>query len=123
MNIEAVKAIFKQISKNNDGLDRLLLITDDGFPLVSTLDSGDQEGRTTAVGAILCDSSERGIRELALGQMEAVINVGSDGYFILSRICEGAILMAVAPHEVSLGLVLYRIRKAKPEILKAFEAS
>lgn len=123
MDIEAVKKVFKQICKNVDGLDRLLLINDDGFPLVSTLDSGDQEGRTTAMGAILCDSSERGIRELALGQMEAIINVGTDGFFVLSRICEGAILMAVAPHEVSLGLVLYKIRKTRPEIFRAFEAS
>jgi predicted regulator of Ras-like GTPase activity (Roadblock/LC7/MglB family) len=121
MNIEAIRHVFEQIRYNLTGIDRLLLITEDGFPIVSTLASGEQEGRTTAMGAILCDAGERGIRELELGQMEAVINVGSNGYFITCKICDGALLILVAGHHVPLGLALARIKKAKPELLRVFQ--
>ena len=123
MNIEAIRHIFENIRCNLTAVDRLLLITDDGFPIVSTLASNEQEGRTTAMGAILCDAGERGIRELELGRMEAVINVGSDGYFITCKICDEVLLILVAGHQVPLGLALARIKKAKPELLRAFKDS
>jgi len=123
MNIEAIRNVFEQIRHNLTGIDRLLLITDDGFPIVSTLATGEQEGRTTAMGAILCDAAERGIRELELGQMEAVINVGSNGYFITCKICDGVLLLLVAGWQVPLGVALARIKKAKPELLTMVQSS
>lgn len=123
MEIEKIQRLFTDIKKNVNGLLGLLLITEDGFPIISTLEAGEEEIRSTAVGAILCDSGQRGIRELNLGEFEAVITLGTEGYFVLTRIREGAILMALASHDVALGMVLLKIRKVKPEIMKAFEDS
>jgi predicted regulator of Ras-like GTPase activity (Roadblock/LC7/MglB family) len=120
MDVAVIRRLFEATKRDVRGIDRLLLITDDGFPIVSTLDAGEEEVRTTAVGAILCDSGQRGIAELALGELEAVIVVGDEGYFVLSRIRPGAILMVSASPDVALGMVLLKIRKARPELIRAF---
>lgn len=120
MDINAIKKIFTEIKSKIKGLNGLLLITEDGFPIVSTLDSGDEEVKSTAVGAILCEAGQRGIRELRLGNLEAVVTIGSEGYFVLTRVEDSAILMAVASPDATLGMVLLKIKKAMPEIIRAF---
>jgi predicted regulator of Ras-like GTPase activity (Roadblock/LC7/MglB family) len=119
MDSAAIKEMFLSITRNAPGLEQLLVITDDGFPIISTLDSGEAEVRSTAAGAILCDSGQRGIKELSLGDMEAIITLGTEGYFILTRIKEGILFMAIAATDVSLGLILLRIKRAKPDLLEA----
>lgn len=120
MDFDSIKEMFLSIKKNVPGLEQLLVITDDGFPIISTLDAGEAEGRSTAVGAILCDSGQRGIKELDFGELEAIITLGTGGYFILTRIKEGILFMATASPEVSLGLLLLRIKRAKPPLLEVF---
>ncbi len=119
MDILTVKNVFTSIQENVLGLKALFLITDDGFPVVSTIETGDEEVRSTVVGAILCESGQRGIKELNLGTLEAVITVGSEGYFVLTKLRDGMLFMAVASQEASLGLVLFRVKRAVPIILEA----
>jgi predicted regulator of Ras-like GTPase activity (Roadblock/LC7/MglB family) len=120
MGVDTIKEMFLAIKKNVAGLDQLLVITDDGFPVVSTLDTGEAEVRSTAVAAILCDSGQRGIKELDLGELEALITLGTGGYFVLMRIRPGILFMAIAAPEVSLGLVLLRMKRAKPSLIEVF---
>jgi predicted regulator of Ras-like GTPase activity (Roadblock/LC7/MglB family) len=119
MNVSRIQQILSDIKDRVRGLDGLLLITDDGFPIVSTLDTGEREVRSTAAGAILCDAGMRGITELDMGNLEAVVTLGSKGYFVLNRIKKGAILMSIASPDIALGMILLRIKKALPEIMKA----
>ncbi len=121
MDISRIKQVLGDINDKVKGLDSMLLITEDGFPIASTLDTGDKEIRSTAAGAILCDAGLRGIKELDLGDLEAVVTLGTKGYFVLNRIKDGAILVAVASRDVALGMVLLRIKKALPEIIEAVE--
>lgn len=121
MDVGSIKALFDSLKEENRGIAELLLISDDGFPLVSTLETGDREVCSTAVGAILCDAGQRGIRELDLGELEAVITLGSGGYFVLTRIAPGTLFMTLASEEASLGLVLLRVKQARTVILEAME--
>ncbi|HDZ62167.1 MAG TPA: hypothetical protein ENH40_03350 [Nitrospirae bacterium] len=121
MDISRIKQVLGDINDKVKGLDSMLLITEDGFPIASTLDTGDKEIRSTAAGAILCDAGLRGIKELDLGDLEAVVTLGTKGYFVLNRIKDAAILVAVASRDVALGMVLLRIKKALPEIIEAVE--
>ena len=118
MDVRAIKEVFENIKARIHGLQGLLLITEDGFPIVSTLESGEWEERSTAVGAILCDAAQRGVEELGLGELEAVVTFGEKGYFVLRRLKRGAILMAVASPDVALGMVLLRLKKALPLLRK-----
>jgi hypothetical protein len=112
MNAEVVNSTLSEIVKKAPGVKGAFLITEDGFPVMSTLETGEEEGRCTAVGAILSDAGEKGIRELNLGNLEAVVTLGTDGYFVITRAAQGMLLMVVALPEVPLGLVLLRVKRA-----------
>lgn len=118
MDTQRAESILSEVVKRTPGLHGVFLLTDDGFPVVSTLQAGETEMRSTAVGAILCDSGERGISELGLGTLDAIVTVGSEGFFIVRRVAEGICLMAVASQEVLLGTALLRIRRALPQLLE-----
>ncbi|MBI5014177.1 MAG: hypothetical protein HZB55_01640 [Deltaproteobacteria bacterium] len=121
MDTQRAQSILSEVVKNTPGLHGVLLLTDDGFPVVSTLQAGETEMRSTAVGAILCDSGERGISELGLGVMDAIVTVGSEGFFIVRRVAAGICLMAVASQDVLLGTALLRIRRALPQLYECLD--
>ena len=123
MDVKAVEGVLSEILEKIPGLHGVLLITDDGFPIVSTLQAGEPETKSTAVGAILCESGERGIGELGLGAMDAVVTIGDDGFFVVRRVAKEMLLMAVAPHDVLLGNALMRIRRAVPRLVECLQGS
>jgi predicted regulator of Ras-like GTPase activity (Roadblock/LC7/MglB family) len=123
MDVHAVEGVLSEILEKIPGLHGVLLITDDGFPIVISLQAGEKATKSTAVGAILCESGERGIGELGLGSMDAVVTMGNDGFFVVRRVAEEMLLMAVASHDVLLGNALLRIRRAVPRLLECLEGS
>ncbi len=123
MDVGKVREIFLKIKENVPGIREVLVITEDGFPVVSTLDAGDEEVRYTAGGAILCDAGQRGVNELGLGSLEAVVTVGSDGYFVLSPVTDETVMMIIASSDVALGMVLMKLRKTLPIIREMFRGN
>jgi predicted regulator of Ras-like GTPase activity (Roadblock/LC7/MglB family) len=124
MNIEKIREIFTEIKGKNDGIKDILLVTEDGFPIVTTLETGDEEARSTAVGAIICEAGQRGIQELELGHIDVSVIIGTKGYFIMKRLQQDSIIMVVVDDRgtaAPLGLSLLRIKNAVPRIKSAYE--
>ena len=111
--------VLERIADGIPGLAAVVCLTEDGFPVVSTMDSGEPEWRTTAAGALLSEAGARGVRELDLGSLDAVITVGRKGYFVISRIGPGHLLMGIAGSRVPMGLLLLRFRKYLPALRQA----
>jgi len=123
MNLQQLNTVFDRLIERTRGIRSILLVTDDGFPIVSTLESGDEEVQSTAVSAILTEAGERSVSELDLGNLDAVVSIGSDGYLIQKRLATNATILLVAEPQVMLGLALARLRQALPEITAAFSRS
>ena len=124
MNIEKIREIFREIKGKGDGIKDILLVTEDGFPIVTTLETGDEEARSTAVGAIICEAGQRGIQELELGHIDVSVIIGTKGYFIIKRLQQDSIVMVIVDDHgtaVPLGLSLLRIKNAVPKIKRAYE--
>ena len=121
MDVGRIRDIFFNIKKSVRGIREILVITGDGFPVVSTLEAGEDEVRYTAGGAILCDAGRRGVDELELGELEAVVTVGSEGYFVLSPVNPDMVMMVIASDDVALGMVLMKLRKTLPVIRDEFK--
>ncbi|RMG04812.1 MAG: hypothetical protein D6726_02615 [Nitrospirae bacterium] len=120
MDVEKLKDIFLDIKNSVNGIKEVLVITEDGFPVVSTLEAGDEEVRYTAGGAILCNAGQRGVTELNLGEIEAVVTIGTEGYFVLAPVASEMYMMIIASSNVALGMVLMKLRKAVPVVRDEF---
>jgi predicted regulator of Ras-like GTPase activity (Roadblock/LC7/MglB family) len=123
MDIKRIAQLLEGITTRVTGIKNILIVTDDGFPIFSTLEAGEEELRATAVGAIISEAGQRGIRELALGDIELNIAIGTYGYFVMKRLLPGTILLVIVDSNDKdsspLGLVLLRVRLSVPELLKA----
>ena len=125
MDTLKIKKIFEDTKKRVQGIRDILLVTDDGFPIVTTLDTGDEESLSTAVGAIISDAGQRGVKELSLGEINLSVVIGTDGYFVTKRLQQGAIIMTIVDNSdmaASLGLCLFRLRRMVPELMQAYES-
>lgn len=118
MDTRLIREAFLDVKRNARGVRDVLLVTADGFPIVSTLESGDAEARSTAVGAIICDSGLRGLEELRLGEIDFSVTFGTQGFFVMKRLQGGHILLVIVEGDdaASLGMVLLRIKRAMPSI-------
>ena len=124
MDTEKIREIFREIKGKGDGIKDILLVTEDGFPIVTTLETGDEEARSTAVGAIICEAGQRGIRELELGHIDVSVIIGTKGYFIIKRLQQDSIMMVIVDDRATaapLGLSLLRIKNAVPKIKSAYQ--
>jgi predicted regulator of Ras-like GTPase activity (Roadblock/LC7/MglB family) len=123
MNIKRIEQLLGEITSRVNGIKNILIVTDDGFPIFSTLEAGDEELRATAVGAIISEASQRGTVELELGDIELNIAIGSYGYFLMRRLIPGTILLVVVDSmdesSSPLGLVMLRVRRMVPDLLEA----
>ncbi len=124
MDAHAIRKVFLDVKRRVQGIRDILLVTSDGFPIVSTLETGEAEARSTAVGAIICDAGRRGVEELHLGEIDFSVTFGTQGWFRMRRLREGHILLAVAEGEdaAPLGLILLRLKRAVPAIEEAIDA-
>jgi len=126
MDIRRVEQLLAEITAKASGITNVLIVTDDGFPIVSTLETGDEELRATAVGAIITEAGQRGTGELGLGDLELNIAMGTSGYFVIKRLIPGTILLVIVddkrPDASPLGLVLFRVRQAVPHLMAAMNA-
>jgi predicted regulator of Ras-like GTPase activity (Roadblock/LC7/MglB family) len=126
MDIKRIEQLLQGITSRVTGIKNILIVTDDGFPIYSTLEAGVEELRATAVGAIISEAGQRGIKELELGDIEVNIAIGTYGYFVMKRLIPGTILLIIVDSNDKksspLGLVLLRVRLTVPELLKAMSA-
>ncbi len=124
MDVKKIREIFTDIKKKTRGIRDVLLVSEDGFPIVSTLEAGDEEAKSTAVGAIICEAGQRGVRELNLGEVDLGVTIGTEGFFVMKKLAVGSIMLVVVENDEAaapLGMVLMRIRNAAPEIMNAYE--
>lgn len=118
MDVKKIKEVLSEITARNRDVRNALIVSDDGLPAVSTLETGHEEARKTAVGAIITEAGLRGLKELKLGDIDLSVTIGTDGYFVIKRLVPGFIMLVIADSKCPLGMTLMQIRKAVPEIME-----
>lgn len=88
------------------------LVSPDGLPLASTLPSGMDEDRTSAMSAAMLSLGERIGQELARGNVERILVEGETGYGILMGCGAEAVFLVLASKAAKQGLLMLDIKKA-----------
>lgn len=94
----------------------------DGLMIASALPKEADEKRVAAMGAAMVGTSQRTCDELERGDLNQVVIDGATGKAILSYAGEKAILAALSPGEVNLGLALLEIERTADKIKEVMDA-
>lgn len=87
------------------------VVTPDGLPLASSLPSGMDDERVSAMSAAMLSLGDRIGRELVRGDIERIYVEGNQGFSILTNCSEDAVFLVLAAKEAKQGVLLLEIKR------------
>jgi hypothetical protein len=92
------------------------LVTPDGLPLASSLPSGMDDERVSAMSAAMLSLGERIGKELARGDIDRIYVEGTEGFSILTKCDEEAVFIVLASKAAKQGVLMLEIKRSVAEL-------
>lgn len=92
------------------------IVTPDGLPLASSLPSGMDDERVSAMSAAMLSLGERIGKELARGDIDRIYVEGQEGLSVLTSCGEEAVFLVLAGKAAKQGVLMLEIKRALTEL-------
>jgi len=119
INVAKLEGILQNLVTSTPDVQGAALVSPDGLPLASTLPSGMDEERVSAMSAAMLSLGERIGNELARGVIDRLYVEGDKGYGILTSCGEEAVLLVLASKAAKQGLLMLEIKRVTGELKTA----
>ncbi len=106
----------RELQASTTDVEASAIVSVDGLIIASSLPSGVEEDRVSAMSAAMLSLGERIASELGRRTLEQVYIKGSNGYIVLTAIGEEAVLTVMARAGAKLGLVFLEMRRAAADL-------
>jgi predicted regulator of Ras-like GTPase activity (Roadblock/LC7/MglB family) len=113
---DAVTPILKRLNSTSSEIQASAVMTRDGHTLASVLGESVNSVRLGAMCATLLSLGEKASLELNRGKLRQILIQGEEGYVLLLRIGEKAVLAVVSEPGANLGMLLVEARRTAGEI-------
>jgi len=112
----AVTPILKRLNSTSSDIQASAVMSRDGHTLASVLGDTVNSIRLGAMCATLLSLGEKASLELNRGKLRQILIHGEEGYVLLLRIGEKAVLAVVSQPGANLGMLLVEARRTAAEI-------
>jgi hypothetical protein len=119
INVAKLESILQNLVTSTSDVQGAALVSPDGLPLASTLPSGMDEERVSAMSAAMLSLGERIGNELSRGVIDRLYVEGDKGYGILTSCGEEAVLLVLASKAAKQGLLMLEIKRVTGELKAA----
>lgn len=116
--IELMVHRLRSLQASTPDVEASAVVSVDGLIIASSLPSGVEEDRVSAMSAAMLSLGERISGELGRGLLEEVYIHGSDGYVLLVSVGSDAVLTVLARQQAKLGLIFLEMRRASEDLLE-----
>lgn len=113
----AVTPVLKRLNATSSDIQASAVMTRDGHTLASVLEASVNSVRLGAMCATLLSLGERASQELSRGNLKQILIQGEEGYVLLMRVGEKAVLAVVSRPSANLGMMLVEARRTAGEIV------
>lgn len=113
----AVTPVLKRLNATSSDIQASAVMTRDGHTLASVLEASVNSVRLGAMCATLLSLGERASQELSRGALKQILIQGEEGYVLLMRVGEKAVLAVVSRPSANLGMMLVEARRTAGEIV------
>lgn len=113
---DVVRPILKRLNSTSSEIQASAVMTRDGHTLASVLGESVNSIRLGAMCATLLSLGEKASLELNRGKLRQILIQGEEGYVLLLRIGEKAVLAVVSQPGANLGMLLVEARRTAGEI-------
>lgn len=112
----AVTPILKKLNSTSADIQASAVMSRDGHSLATVLGDDINNVRLGAMCATLLSLGEKASVELKRGKLKQILIHGEEGYVLLLRIGEKAVLAVVSKPSANLGMMLVEARRTSGEI-------
>jgi hypothetical protein len=119
INIEKLNSVLDNFVSATNDVQGASVVTPDGLALASSLPSGMDEERVSAMSAAMLSLGERIGKELGRGGIERIYVEGDDGYGVLTSCGQDAVFLVLASKAVKQGVLMLEIKRALGELKPA----
>ncbi len=106
----------QELQMNTPDVEATAVVSVDGLTMASSLPSGIEEDRVSAMSAAMLSLGERIAGELGRGMLDEVYVKGENGYVVLRAVGEEAVLTVLARQQTKLGLLFLDMRRASDDL-------
>ncbi len=118
MNEKAMTAVLEYLNESSGEIKGSAVVSGDGLTMASILPSDIDEDKVGAMAAAMASLGERVSEELEQGTPEQVLVRSSEGYLLLVKAGEEAVLATLAGKNAKLGLIFLDVKRAAKELEK-----
>ncbi|MBL7062911.1 MAG: roadblock/LC7 domain-containing protein [Anaerolineae bacterium] len=112
----------QELQMNTPDVEAMAVVSVDGLTMASSLPTGVEEDRVSAMSAAMLSLGERIAGELGRGLLDEVYVKGENGYVVLRAVGEEAVLTVLARQQTKLGLLFLDMRRASDDLAAILEA-
>jgi hypothetical protein len=92
------------------------MVTPDGLPLATSLPTGMDDERVSAMSAAMLSLGDRIGRELARGDIDRIYVEGDEGFSILTSCGEDAVFLVLAGKSAKQGVLMLEIKRTLSDL-------
>jgi predicted regulator of Ras-like GTPase activity (Roadblock/LC7/MglB family) len=112
----------QELQMNTPDVEATAIVSVDGLTMASSLPSGVEEDRVSAMSAAMLSLGERIATELGRGMLDEVYVKGKKGYVVLRAVGDEAVLTVLARQKTKLGLLFLDMRRAAEDLADILDA-
>jgi predicted regulator of Ras-like GTPase activity (Roadblock/LC7/MglB family) len=103
--VDEIQRVLKSLGDGTPGVEASAIVSVQGLPIVSAMPKGVDDSIIAAMSAAILGVSERAVSELARGRLQQILIQGDEGYVILKRAGEDALLAVMTKSDSNLGMI------------------
>jgi predicted regulator of Ras-like GTPase activity (Roadblock/LC7/MglB family) len=103
--VDEIQRVLKSLGDGTPGVEASAIVSVQGLPIVSAMPKGVDDSIIAAMSAAILGVSERAVNELARGRLQQILIQGDEGYVILKRAGDDALLAVMARSDSNLGMI------------------
>ena len=112
MRIDMLNNILNELNSSSADVEASAIISTDGLIMASQLPSSIDEDRMGAMSAAMLSLGDRTAQELERGSLGQVLIKGGNGYVLMVKAGEDAVLTVMAKANAKLGLIFLDVKRA-----------
>jgi hypothetical protein len=116
INSEKLGHILQNFVSTTADVQGAAMVTPDGLPLATSLPSGMDDERVSAMSAAMLSLGDRIGRELARGEIDRIYVEGDEGFSILTSCGEDAVFLVLAGKSAKQGVLMLEIKRTLADL-------
>ncbi|MHA1596833.1 MAG: roadblock/LC7 domain-containing protein [Candidatus Asgardarchaeia archaeon] len=120
MSQDELNKILRDIELSAPGgvIEGVALVSREGLMISSSLKYESNEDMIAAMTATLHALGEQAVREMEKGELKGAFVKGENGYALVGKVGDSALLILLARKEAQMGVLLYLVEKMAKELEK-----